>query len=546
MASSIVKGAADTSAPKASNKLVTTLNNAKNTVVPIVQKSLSNGVFMTVIATLVAVVIVLMLWASGTEYRPLYSKNANFDSSEVLRLLDEEKIQYELNADSGLILVPHDDVARIRMFLASKGLKEQLPSGFDALTENMTVGESQFMENARYKHALEGELARSIVTIDAINASRVHLAIPKESLFKRRDSDKPTASVVTNIINGMALKPEQVDAIINIVSGAVIGMKPENVKVVDQYGRLLSSKLNSGDIAFSTSKQSEFKQQIENRLIEQASDMLTPVLGASNFRVQIASEIDFSKTEETQETYENPVVRSESLLSDSQGANAALGVPGSLSNSPPVTDGEATQTPESNNVRNESNRTYAVGGRVIKTQHQQGNLKKLFVSVVLNQNTQQQWGDETINTVRTMVSNAVGLQVERGDEISIAIMPFIAADGLITGDVPWYQNPSYLAIARYTFITLITILLLAFVLRPMVNHLIASSKETNNTDLIPTEKNLNDNQPLSENSKLQRMVIDLPSPDSAIENQIEHLRLIADTDPERVSEILQTWMKGAD
>lgn len=546
MASSIVKGAADTSAPKASNKLVTTLNNAKNTVVPIVQKSLSNGVFMTVIATLVAVVIVLMLWASGTEYRPLYSKNANFDSSEVLRLLDEEKIQYELNADSGLILVPHDDVARIRMFLASKGLKEQLPSGFDALTENMTVGESQFMENARYKHALEGELARSIVTIDAINASRVHLAIPKESLFKRRDSDKPTASVVTNIINGMALKPEQVDAIINIVSGAVIGMKPENVKVVDQYGRLLSSKLNSGDIAFSTSKQSEFKQQIENRLIEQASDMLTPVLGASNFRVQIASEIDFSKTEETQETYENPVVRSESLLSDSQGANAALGVPGSLSNSPPVTDGEATQTPESNNVRNESNRTYAVGGRVIKTQHQQGNLKKLFVSVVLNQNTQQQWGDETINTVRTMVSNAVGLQVERGDEISIAIMPFIAADGLITGDVPWYQNPSYLAIARYTFITLITILLLAFVLRPMVNHLIASSKETNNTDLIPTEKSLNDNQPLSENSKLQRMVIDLPSPDSAIENQIEHLRLIADTDPERVSEILQTWMKGAD
>lgn len=546
MASSIVKGAADTSAPKASNKLVTTLNNAKNTVLPIVQKSLSNGVFMTVIATLVAVVIVLMLWASGTEYRPLYSKNANFDSSEVLRLLDEEKIQYELNADSGLILVPHDDVARIRMFLASKGLKEQLPSGFDALTENMTVGESQFMENARYKHALEGELARSIVTIDAINASRVHLAIPKESLFKRRDSDKPTASVVTNIINGMALKPEQVDAIINIVSGAVIGMKPENVKVVDQYGRLLSSKLNSGDIAFSTSKQSEFKQQIENRLIEQASDMLTPVLGASNFRVQIASEIDFSKTEETQETYENPVVRSESLLSDSQGANAALGVPGSLSNSPPVTDGEATQTPESNNVRNESNRTYAVGGRVIKTQHQQGNLKKLFVSVVLNQNTQQQWGDETINTVRTMVSNAVGLQVERGDEISIAIMPFIAADGLITGDVPWYQNPSYLAIARYTFITLITILLLAFVLRPMVNHLIASSKETNNTDLIPTEKNLNDNQPLSENSKLQRMVIDLPSPDSAIENQIEHLRLIADTDPERVSEILQTWMKGAD
>lgn len=546
MASSIVKGAADTNAPQVSSKLITTLKNAKNNVAPIVNKSLSNGVFMTVIATLVAVVIVLMLWASGTEYRPLYSKNANFDSSEVLRLLDEGKIQYELNADSGLILVPHDDVARTRMFLASKGLKEQLPSGFDALTENMAVGESQFMENARYKHALEGELARSVVTIDAISAARVHLAIPKESLFKRRDSNKPTASVVTNIINGMSLKPEQVDAIINIVSGAVIGMKPENVKVVDQYGRLLSSKINSGDIAFSTSKQSDFKQQIEDRLVEQASDMLMPVLGSSNFRVQIASDIDFSKTEETQETYENPVVRTESLLNDSQDGNAALGVPGSLSNSPPVTDGEETPTPESKNIRNETNRTYAVGGRVIKIQHQQGNLKKLFVSVVLNQNAQEQWGDETINTVQTMVSNAIGLQPERGDEISIAILPFIPASGLVTGELPWYQNPSYLAIARYTFITLITILLLAFVLRPMVNHLISSSKEGSHTDLVPAEKAGSDNESLSENSKLQRMVIDLPSPDSAIEEQIEHLRLIADADPERVSEILQTWMKGTE
>lgn len=485
-----------------------------------------------------------MLWASGVEYRPLYSKNANFDSSEVLRMLDAENIQYELSSDSGLIMVPHAEVARIRMVLAAKGLKEQLPSGFDSLTENMAVGESQFMENARYKHALEGELARSIVTIDAISAARVHLAIPKESLFKRRDSEKPTASVVTNLINGMSLKPDQVDAIINIVSGAVIGMKAENVRVVDQYGRLLSSKLNSGDIAYSTSKQTEFKQTIENRLIDQASDMLTPVLGSSNFRVQIASDVNFSKVEETEEVYSNPVVRTETTLSDSKDAGAALGIPGSLSNTPPVTDEPEGEQEAPKNTRNEATRNYAVGGKVIKTQHQQGIVEKLYVSVVVNETEGAQWTPEQLNNIQSMVTASIGFNEARGDVINVSAMPFIATEGLISAELPWHENPAYMLIAKYVFVTLIILLLLLVLLRPMMKHLIESSEDKNGTNEINDDKEVNNSILTNANNGLGKAVLDLPSPDSAIEEQIEHLRLIANTDPNRAGEILKSWMKG--
>lgn len=531
----------------ASSKAVTkdsalsAVNTFKEKAVSFWNGSMRNIVFMTIFATLVAIILVLMLWASGTEYRPLYSKNSNFDSSEVLRLLDAEQIKYELNADSGLIMVPKNDVARIRMTLAAKGLKEQLPSGFDALTENMTVGESQFMENARYKHALEGELARSIVTIDAINAARVHLAIPKESLFKRKDAEKPSASVVTNIINGMTLKPEQVDAIVNIVSGAVIGLKSENVRVVDQYGRLLSSTLNDGDIAYSTNKQADFKENLENRLIEQASDILTPVLGATNFRVQVSSDIDFSKVEETQEIYSDPVVRSETNLSDTKSSGAALGIPGSMSNTPPVTDAPEGEESQPENSRSESSRTYAVGGKVIKTQHQQGSIEKLYVSVVLNQNQENNWSEAQLENVKNIVSTAIGINQARGDVINVSSMPFIAAEGLDVAQFEWYENPSYMAIAKYTFITLISAMLVLLVLRPMAKHIIkmnSPQEEENDSNASGLLDNTTDPQ------NQVPAFMELPSPDSAIEDQIKHLRLIADKDPERVGEILQSWMKG--
>ena len=259
------------------------------------KSSQRNVIIITIFATITAAIIVIMLWTSAERFRPLYSQSANYDSSQVLQMLDEESIKYQLSQDDGQILVPERDVAKIRMVLASKGLKEQLPSGFESLDNSKSLGESQFMESARYRHALEGELARSISTMSAVSLARVHLAIPKESLFMREEAEQPRASVIVHIINGMDLKPAQVESVINLVSGAVIGLKSEHVRVIDQHGRLLSNDATVGDITVTTGKQTDYKRNVERTLVAQATDMLTPILGASNFRVQIASDIDFSK-----------------------------------------------------------------------------------------------------------------------------------------------------------------------------------------------------------------------------------------------------------
>lgn len=513
-------------------------------------KSSRNFGIMLVFSSVVAIIIVLMLWGAGTEYRPLYSKNSNFDSSQVLQMLDSENIKYELSQDSGIIMVPHDDVARIRMVLAAKGLKERLPSGFDSLTTNSTVGESQFMETAKYRHALEGELARSIVTIDAINAARVHLAIPKESLFKRKDSEQARASVVANIIGGMDLKPNQVDAIINIVAGAVIGLKAENVRVIDQFGRLLSSDLNAGDIAYSTTKQTDFKHKAEQGLVKQASDMLTPVLGLSNFRVQVSSDMDFSKVEETEELYSNPVVRKERTMLDTNNSDLALGIPGSLSNSPPVTGDADPASPTNEKTRNETNRDYAVSGKVIRTQHQQGKIEKLNVSVVLNQASAADggWTQAQLDSVTNIVKTAIGFDAQRGDVINVTSMPFIAATGLVSNQYAWYENPSYQTLGRYIFIGLISVLLVIFVLRPLVktiaNEHEQSGQESNVSDDL--EIDVEKEKQLPSTTTSSHFDTELPSADSALDVQIQHLRMIADKDPNRVSEILKTWMMEKD
>ncbi|MBD1573427.1 flagellar M-ring protein FliF [Vibrio sp. S17_S38] len=537
------------SEPSRKEKVISSLSKVStsaNSLKSFWSKSSRNFGIMLVFSSAVAIIIVLMLWGAGTEYRPLYSKNTNFDSSQVLQMLDAENIKYELSQDSGVIMVPHDEVARIRMVLAAKGLKERLPSGFDSLTANSSVGESQFMETAKYRHALEGELARSIVTIDAVNAARVHLAIPKESLFKRKDSEQARASVVANIINGMDLKPNQVDAIINIVAGAVIGLKVENVRVIDQFGRLLSSDLNAGDIAYSSTKQTDFKHKTEQGLVKQASDMLTPVLGLSNFRVQVSSDMDFSKVEETEELYSNPVMRKERTLLDTNNSDLALGIPGSLSNSPPVTGEAAPTSPTNEKTRNETNRDYAVRGKVIKTQHQQGVIEKLNVSVVLNQASAADggWTQAQLDSVTNIVKTAVGFDTARGDVINVTSMPFIAATGLVSNQYAWYENPSYQTIGRYLFIALISLLLVIFVLRPLVRTI---TNEHNKSD-----QNLQGMSDLDidveQDKKLPSVInnsnfdTELPSPDSALDVQIQHLRMIADKDPNRVSEILKTWM----
>ncbi|MGR5167218.1 flagellar basal-body MS-ring/collar protein FliF [Vibrio astriarenae] len=524
------------------------------------KSSQRNLVIITIFATITAAIIVIVLWTSAERFRPLYSRSANYDSSQVLQMLDEESIRYQLSQDDGQILVPEKQVARIRMMLASKGLKEQLPSGFDSLDSNKSLGESQFMESARYRHALEGELARSITTMSAVSLARVHLAIPEESLFMRDDEEQPRASVIVHIINGMDLKPAQVESIINLVSGAVIGLKSELVRVVDQHGRLLSDDATVGDLTVTTGKQTDFKRGYEQQLIMQAADMLSPILGASNFRVQISSDIDFAKVEETEEIYSDPVVRRETTLNEVNESSLALGVPGALSNTPPVTDNEQQPEPNKSVNHSEISKDYLVSGKVRHTAHQQGVLKRLSVSVVVNDmaNPNNTWEQGELDNIAKVVQSAIGFSKDRGDEIHITHFPFVIATIPEPPPIPWFENSNIMQPIKYFLGILLSGLMVLVVLRPLAQYLTKSgeAEETGGESLgfddVVTKEEREAEAVLQE--KLESLGIDaagiralddnLPSPDSPLEVQLQHLKLIAKEDPNRVAEILRTWIQA--
>ncbi|MGY2572199.1 flagellar basal-body MS-ring/collar protein FliF [Vibrio sp. C8] len=551
-------------ASNASDKLQSAVERVKS----FWSSSQRNVVIITIFSMISAAIIVVMLWASAEEFRPLYSTSSNYDSSQVLQLLDQSGLKYELNSDSGQIMVPSNEVAKTRMILAAKGLKQQLPSGFDTLASTDSLGESQFMETARYRHALEGELARSIVTMESIAVARVHLAIPKASLFKRKDQEQARASVMVQLIEGMDLKPGQVDSIVNLVSGAVIGLKAENVRVVDQYGRLLSKDTSLDDLAISTNRQTDYRRNIEKHLVSQASDMLTPILGASNFRVQVSAKVDFSKRQETEETYGTPVVRAETLMSDENNGSLALGIPGALSNTPPVTDQDTQnqegQTNKAKASRNESKREYAVSGKVTHVQHQQGIVEKLTISVIVNESMAGEagWSDATLERMQNVVRSAVGYEEERGDDIYVTSFPFVASNMPDAEQMAWYKDQDILQPIKYLLGALVAALLIVLVLRPLAQYL----TKTDGSDLEELPEGLEvgstgEMAALSSNSatavaglenKLDSLALDaagikamddnLPESDSPLEVQIQHLKMIAQNDPKRVTEILRTWM----
>lgn len=551
-------------ASNASDKLQSAVERVKS----FWSSSQRNVVIITIFSMISAAIIVVMLWASAEEYRPLYSTSSNYDSSQVLQLLDQSGLKYELNSDSGQIMVPSNEVAKTRMILAAKGLKQQLPSGFDTLASTDSLGESQFMETARYRHALEGELARSIVTMESIAVARVHLAIPKASLFKRKDQEQARASVMVQLIEGMDLKPGQVDSIVNLVSGAVIGLKAENVRVVDQYGRLLSKDTSLDDLAVSTNRQTDYRRNIEKHLVSQASDMLTPILGSSNFRVQVSAKVDFSKRQETEETYGTPVVRAETLMSDENNGSLALGIPGALSNTPPVTDQDTQNQEEQTNKakasRNESKREYAVSGKVTHVQHQQGIVEKLTISVIVNESMAGEagWSDATLERMQNVVRSAVGYEEDRGDVIYVTSFPFVASNMPDAEKTAWYKDQDILQPIKYLLGALVAALLIVLVLRPLAQYL----TKTDGSDLEELTEGLEvgstgEMAALSTSSataaaglenKLDSLALDaagikamddnLPESDSPLEVQIQHLKMIAQNDPKRVTEILRTWM----
>ena len=520
---------------------------------------------MAVIAAALAVAVVFYLWRDSGSFRPLHGAGEAFPVAEVMQVLDGEAVPYRIHPQSGQILVRDDQLARARMLLAAKGVKVALPAGYELFDKEEPLGTSQFVQDVRLKRSLEGELARTVMSLKGVQHARVHLAQEENSSFVVSKRSPTKASVMLQLEPGYRMATEQVAAIVNLISGSVPNLKPEDVGVVDQYGALLSRGLNVGG---GPAQNWQAVEDYQQKAVANVEEVLAPVLGRGNYRISVAADIDFSQKEETFQSFgDTPRLRREVLSNESALDQLALGIPGSLANRPvaPPAEGEAPaakdETKGATSIREESTRQLDYDQSVVHVKHAGFALRQQSVAVVLNADAAPEggWSEEARAQLEAMVRSAVGLQEARGDLLTLSVLPFAAVD-LSSEQLPWWSDSQVHALAKLAVAGLIALLLLLIVVRPAVRNLTQRNEPDQadglaldaaaagparieaearaalaapraSSDGIHIFGELN---PLSE--------IRLPAPGSGLEMQIEHLQMLAKNDPERVSEVIKHWI----
>ncbi|MGL5776394.1 MAG: flagellar basal-body MS-ring/collar protein FliF, partial [Aeromonas veronii] len=543
---------------------------------------------IALLAAIVAGTIVVILWTSSKNYVPLYGQQELYDTANIMEMLEKEQVPFRLEKSSGQVLVPENQLAHVRMALAARGVRAAMPSGLEGLDNVTGLGTSEFMEGARYRHALEGELARTIIALDAVRSARVHLAIPKRTLFVGRDEEKPSASVMLDMQPGQSIEAGQVEAIANLVAGSISGMKPGAVTVVDQSGQLLSAELGE-QVGFGKQsvQQMEYVRKLEQYIRQRANDMLYPMLGSTHFKVQIAADVNFNAVEETQQQLDpQGVVTRESNKSDKTIDALAMGIPGALSNRPPETAAKkdekaeagkgnanantAAQQNDTRTERQEISKQYENSRTIVHTRYQQGRLERINVSILLNQQIAPKggWSAEQLEQIRQMVERAVGFDESRGDQISLQAFDFNGAVPVDAPESSWWETPYWQDSLRYLVGGLLGLTLVFFGIRPLVKHLVRTQQQPD-MEMGETEEELeptvglsmrrDDDEPqltsalsnslIRSDNKMEPQfssldMESLPEPGSELEVQLKHLQLLVEKDTARVAEVVRAWVSG--
>ncbi len=437
---------------------------------------------MVGLALSVAIGLAVVLWSREPVYRPLYTNLSQVDASEVVSALQERQVAYRIDEHTGTILVPAEGMHETRLALAAMGLPKGGGVGFELLDGQSTFGESQFMESVRYQRVLEGELARTIASLADVQGVRVHLAMPKRSLFVR-EREKASASVLVNLFPGRTLEPVQVQAIMHLVSSSVPNLERGQVTVVDQTGRLLTPEELSSGLEGSLA-QFEHARRIEAAYTRRVEEILTPVLGPGRVRAQVVADLDFTVMEATEELYEpdRPALRSEQVSEQrSTGSPFAGGIPGALSNQPPpggALDGGAFGGGGgSERSSRDATRNYEIDRTVRHIRAPSGVLKRLSVAVVIDDTVEtdkdgnpvgKPLGQDQLDDIEALVKKAVGFDQGRGDTVHIVNAAFQTAEGLITAEPPLWKQPWVWGFAKQAIGALVILLLALAFLRPLM------------------------------------------------------------------------------
>lgn len=514
------------------------------------------------IALAVALSIAAFVWSQDPSYKPLIHRLQDHNAQDILEVLQRENINFQIDPGTQILLVETGDLHQARMVLAAASLIDDKTVGLEMLDKDSQLGTSQFIENARYRRGLEGELARTIASVKSVRNARVHLALPKQSVFVR-DKRKPRASVFLEIYPGRDLSKHQVEAIVNLVASSVSEMERTDVSVVDQHGTLLSKKESDED-SILAGKQLEYTEKVETSVTQAVNNILRPVLGENNYKAEVSADIDFTVQEQTEELY-NPdliALRSEQLLNEEDVDKNPGGIPGALSNQPPLdatapeqAGGAGAASDKSVSKRSESTRNYEVDRTLSFKQHQVGRIQRLTVAVVVNDKEQRNasgdleivpWQTEELQRLEILVKDAVGFNAARGDSVNVINSTFMGDGRLTLGEPDFWTQPWFWEILKQLLAGVFVLILIFGVIRPTIRSIANRGKEEEPLSLLEeledAEAGLDDETvTLSGSDEFL-----LPGTSESFERQLDALKGLIAEDPARVAQVVIRWINSPD
>ena len=492
------------------------------------------------------VISALVILMNQKDYRILYSNLSTDDAGKIIARLQEKKIAYKLSASGDAISVPSEKVSELRLDLASTGLPQGGVVGFEIFDEK-NFGVTDFVQQLNYQRALQGELSRTINNLDEVQASRVHIVIPKKSLFVENEA-KPTASVFLKLRNGSRLGDAQIEGIAHLVAGSIEELTPESVMILDSRGQVLSKRQPESQLSRRTTSQADYRRNIENEFANRIQSMLTKVVGEDKVIARVSASLDFRVMEKTEEIYdaEEPAVRSRHRKIERSAKPAPDG--GQSTVAPTEKTGSGRYG--SNHEKTDEIVNYEINRVVNKTMMPVGTIEKLSVAVMVDGIYEKDdrgvevfepRSKKEMQSLEDLVKNCVGFDSRRGDQVVVTSVPFKTVDAdqeLLSGD-SWKKKVAlFIPMIKY-LVSLVAIIFVAlFVIRPVVKSLL----ERGNENLVQAQGVLNA-AGTNEQLEMGRGSLSLEEPKGEVSAEIEAVKKLAVTDDQGFAELIRNWLK---
>jgi len=541
------------------------------------------------LAAAIAVGMVVVLWTAEPNYAPLYTNMSGKDAAQIADTLMSKDIEFKLEANTGTLLVDQSKLSEARLLLASQGLADGTAKGLEMLQQDQGLGTSQFIETARYNHAVEAELVRSVESIRSVDKARVHLAIPEQSIFIRNRT-KPSASVVVKLHPGRVLNPGQVEAIVQMIASSIPMLESTEVKVVDQFGRLLTSEKDEGMSL--TTRQFEYTSKLEDNFADRIINLLQPIVGEGRVNAQVAAQLDFSAVESTREAYdpERSVIRSEQINEEeNRSFSQALGIPGALSNQPPAAGtievetetGTETASATSEEIPTNQNRSatrnYEVDRVISHTSNPVGSVQRLSVAVIIDEKqvtaddgsvSKTPYSDEEIARFTNLVKETIGFDANRGDSVSVINASFLEVEEPVVEAVPAWRsllNEAWIVNLIKQVLGALGLIIVYFIfVRPALRSLSLKNSDAESSSAAASSEsgavqNLGSPAPMqyamqgqqagAQNFGIPDLANDPNNPaamvrrkDATYEQKVDMARSMVMDDPARVANVMKHWV----